>query len=74
MKRGYVSWNGATDVTGWNVYVGGDGANVSEMAFSVRKGGFETQFVVPMGAEFVQVGAVEGDVEVRRSDVVAVGD
>lgn len=74
MKRGYVSWNGATDVTAWNVYVGGSGTNVSEKAFMVQKAGFETQFVVPANVEYVQVGAMEGDIEVRRSEVIAVGD
>jgi hypothetical protein len=76
--RGYVSWNGATDVTRWLVYAGMSNANANatlKAVGSVRKEGFETEFVVPQGAAFVQVGAVENDSQidaVRWSDVVAI--
>ncbi|KAJ9502842.1 hypothetical protein H2202_001964 [Exophiala xenobiotica] len=78
--RGYVSWNGATDVTRWLVYAGTSNANANANATlkavgSVRKEGFETEFVVPQGAAFVQVGAVENESHrdaVRWSDVVAI--
>ena len=71
--RGYVSWNGATDVTGWLVYAGTSNATL-KAAGTAKKEGFETEFVVPQGAAFVQVGAVENDGRdvVRRSEVVAV--
>jgi hypothetical protein len=78
--RGYVSWNGATDVTRWLVYAGTSNADANANATlkavgTVRKEGFETVFVVPQGATFVQVGAVENDSQrdaVRWSDVVAI--
>jgi len=70
--HGYVSWNGATDVTGWNVYEG----ESDEKLFHVgRVGfrGFETRFDVACWARYVQVGAVVNGTEVKRSDVVRVG-
>ena len=53
---GYVSWNGATDVYAWAVYVGD---SVGDLAFvgKVRKRGFETEFQV--GGAYVQVAAVD---------------
>ncbi|OQU96530.1 hypothetical protein CLAIMM_02601 [Cladophialophora immunda] len=72
--RGYVSWNGATDVTDWVVYAGSSKTSLKPVA-QVKKAAFETQFVVPAGAAFVQVGAMEngGNAVVRTSKVVAVG-
>ena len=69
---GYVSWNGATEVKGWSVYVERDG---EEMEFVGRVGfrGFETRFEVPCWAGKVQVGAIVGGCEERRSEVVVVG-
>ncbi|KEF59332.1 uncharacterized protein A1O9_04176 [Exophiala aquamarina CBS 119918] len=70
---GYVSWNGATDVTDWVVYAGAT-ENSLEMVGHAKKAGFETQFAVPSDAAFIQVGAVEkkGKEVIRRSEVVAV--
>ncbi|KAK4497122.1 hypothetical protein PRZ48_011572 [Zasmidium cellare] len=69
---GYASWNGATDVTGWNVYVGSSEGNLT-MTGTTGYRGFETQFNVPCWAKFVQVGAVEKNgTEVRKSDVFTV--
>ena len=67
---GYVSWNGATDVGGWNVYIGGrrGSRKVGEVGYR----GFETRFDVACWAQEVQVGAVVNGTEVRRSVVVAV--
>lgn len=72
-SRGYVSWNGATDVTDWVLYTGSNRTDLSPVG-QVRKAGFETQFAVPVGAKFVQVGAIENDSGsvVRRSNVVSV--
>lgn len=67
---GYVSWNGATDVEGWAVSVGGSPSGVVGVG-EVRYQGFETGFVV--GGRCVQVSAVvAGEVQQRggRSDVV----
>lgn len=70
--KGYVSWNGATDVTGWNVYEGASAQslhNVGQVGFR----GFETQFDVACWAAYVQVGAVVNGTEVKRSEVVSTG-
>lgn len=74
--RGYVSWNGATDVEGWNVYAGSSAKALKKVGM-VGRMGFETQFVVPAGSKYVQVGAVMGPRAVsgkgeRKSAVVAV--
>ena len=67
--RGYVSWNGATDVQGWNVYLSSQGGGV-KAAGHVPFRGFETQFDVPEGSVGVAVGALVDGKEVRRSEVV----
>ncbi|KAI1620310.1 ASST-domain-containing protein [Exophiala viscosa] len=73
--RGYVSWNGATDVTKYIVYTGSTNTTLTATG-QASKTGFETEFVVPSGAAYVQVGAVEnnGTAVTRKSSVVAVGD
>jgi hypothetical protein len=71
--RGYISWNGATDVTSYAIYVdSGDG--VMKKSFIIPRLGFETEFVVPEHALGVQVGAIEcfGKGEVGRSSLVPV--
>ncbi|KAJ5734197.1 hypothetical protein N7493_002983 [Penicillium malachiteum] len=58
--RGYVSWNGATDVKYYVVYTGSKkDSMVAVGIFEIQ--GFETEFVIPekRGHTLVQVGAVE---------------
>lgn len=64
----YVSWNGATEVTEWNVYTTASSGTALKAVAAKR--GFETVFRVTNGAATVQVGAVQGGQEVRRSNVV----
>ena len=73
--RGYVSWNGATDVTSWVVYAGSSNSSLKAVGRAYKMG-FETEFPIPQGAKFAQVGAVEnnGSSVVRVSEVVKVGD
>ncbi|KAI5370447.1 Putative arylsulfotransferase [Septoria linicola] len=63
---GYVSWNGATDVEGWNIYAGLSTDDVRRLG-RIGKKGFETKFNLPCWTRFAQVGAVERGQEVRRS-------
>jgi hypothetical protein len=72
--RGYVSWNGATDVTSWEIFTGATNASLKSVGRAYKMG-FETEFVVPKGSKFVQIGAIEnnGDTIVRKSEIVAVG-
>ncbi|KAL1859842.1 hypothetical protein Plec18167_006314 [Paecilomyces lecythidis] len=56
--RGYVSWNGATDVTAWLVYTGAKNTSLTAIGRAV-KSGFETEFSIPNDVAFVQVGAIE---------------
>jgi hypothetical protein len=56
--RGFVSWNGATDVVNYVVYTGQDENNLKQVG-GVQKQGFETKFVIPAGTKVVQVGAVQ---------------
>ena len=72
--RGYVSWNGATDVTDWLIFAGSTNTTLQVIG-KVRKMGFETEFVVPEWATFVQVGALErhSNITTEISSVVAVG-
>ena len=54
--RGYVSWNGATDVVGYNVYTGSGNSSLTHVGYAPKRG-FETEFYVP-SASAVQVGAL----------------
>lgn len=69
--RGYVSWNGATDINAWNVYLG-NSTDQMEMQYSVPKKGFETVFAISDAAKYAQVGAMQNGIEVRRSNVTAI--
>lgn len=69
--KAYVSWNGATDVTGWAVYVGPLAGELRLVGIAEKKG-FETVFSVPPGAQYLQVAAVQEGSEVGRSGVEAV--
>ena len=66
---GYVSWNGATDLTAWNIYEGSQASRLSLIG-QVASAGFETAFSVAHMPQCLQVGAVREGVEIRRSDVV----
>ncbi|KAK3646207.1 hypothetical protein LTR22_014419 [Elasticomyces elasticus] len=68
---GYVTWNGATDVSAWTVYVVGRWRGLRKVG-EVGFRGFETSFEVPCWATSVQVGAVVDGTEVRRSGFVSV--
>lgn len=70
--RGYVSWHGATDVTAYSVHTGTDETCLDQV-FNVPRMGFETEFVVPSGAKYVQVFALRGRQSAGgNSSVVAV--
>lgn len=71
--RGYVSWNGATDINAWNVYLGNT-TDQMEMQYGVPKKGFETVFTIPNDAKYAQVDAMQNGTEVRRSNATAIGD
>jgi hypothetical protein len=69
--KAYVSWNGATEVVGWVVYAGTDSGKLECVGVAARKG-FETSFDVPAAASSLQVAAVQGGREIRRSNLVSV--
>jgi len=59
----YISWNGATDVTSYNILAGTTASGLKVVA-SVQKTGFETSYVLPASAgyKYVQAQAVNGTV------------
>lgn len=65
-----MSWNGATELTGWNVY-GGSNASHLQLVGSVPKKGFETTIVIG-SVRYVQVEGKEGALMSRTSSVVPV--
>jgi hypothetical protein len=69
-KIAYVSWNGATEVKSWNMYVNG------RLRGKVKKLGFETMIRLDgMGdRDCVNVAAVQGATEVRMSNTVCQND
>ena len=69
--RGYVSWNGATDVERYAVYTG-SGANSLKLLGYIDKKGFETKFALPNGIKVVQVAAFQEGKIIRKSEVVHV--
>ncbi|KAJ5524051.1 hypothetical protein N7494_010701 [Penicillium frequentans] len=60
--RGYVSWNGATDVKYYVLYTGNHARSMEAVGI-VKKQGFETEFIIPEngGHDLFLVGAVEDD-------------
>jgi len=56
--RGFVSWNGATDVVNYVLKAGRDQL---EQIGRVQRKGFETKFVIPAGTEVVQIGVQSQD-------------
>ena len=72
--RGYVSWNGATNVKYYVLYAGQTKGAMKAVGIFERLG-FETEFDIPQiyGSAFMQVGAIEdGDAGVvRKSEVVS---
>ena len=72
-KRGYVSWNGATDISTYSIYIGSNSKSDSmQLMAKVPNRGFETEFVVPADAKSVQVKAIVGSEEVGKSNIVKV--
>ena len=59
----YVSWNGPTDVTEWDVYII-DSSSGPGMTSKTGKKGFETVFKAPQGTSTLQIGAVQNGKEV----------
>lgn len=72
-KVGYVSWNGATDVSGYKIYGAASGeTEVCDKGFMFEKKGFETSFAIPGGLERVQLAAIVDGKETGRSAVVEI--
>ncbi|KAI0167318.1 ASST-domain-containing protein [Pestalotiopsis sp. NC0098] len=72
----FMSWNGATETAGWNVYSGADSFGLEAMATNVTKTGFETNVTMPT-AQYVQVEALGGSRDLdqtQRSEVLNVTD
>ena len=69
--RAYVSWNGATDISGWAVYAGEDEENLKSIGIA-KKQGFETVFDLDV-ANCVQVGAIRNDTIIRGSNIACLG-
>ena len=65
---GYVSWNGATDVSEWCIYEGSTKGNLTKVG-SVGFKGFETQFNIGADAQCIQVAAAVQGKETTRSDM-----
>ncbi|KAE9373137.1 hypothetical protein N431DRAFT_338480 [Stipitochalara longipes BDJ] len=69
----FMSWNGATNVTHWEIYEGLTASRL-ELTKMVANAGFETKTSISNSTKFVQVGALcgLGHTVVSKSDVVSV--
>ena len=69
----FMSWNGATNVTNWEVYEGLTPSRLKHTQ-TVANAGFETKASISNSTKFVQVGALCGlhHAVVSKSDVVSV--
>ncbi|CAM1509536.1 Fc.00g032750.m01.CDS01 [Cosmosporella sp. VM-42] len=70
LLKGYVSWNGATDVEAWNVYHVEPGVGLTPLGQALPRG-FET--VIEISGRFnhtrcIMVAAVQGGKEIRQSN------
>ncbi|CAK4033332.1 hypothetical protein AC578_9619 [Lecanosticta acicola] len=71
-KTGFwVSWNGATEVKSWNFYVSNQTSGPFELAGSVKKTGFETEFHMPTFAGWSFAEALDGDGRALDRSVVS---
>ncbi|KAG9506478.1 hypothetical protein J7337_000009 [Fusarium musae] len=71
--KGWVSWNGDTRTTKWVVYAGSSKDSLTKVGEVVRTG-FETEYSLPSGASWVQVGAFAGDYYLRNSSIVLISN
>ncbi|KAK3715275.1 hypothetical protein LTR37_007242 [Vermiconidia calcicola] len=71
--RVYVSWNGATEISGWAVFSGKSKDSLKPVGVAKRKG-FETVFEVPSSVECVQLGAIRAGKIIRRSNIAYMSD
>lgn len=56
----WVSWNGATEVRSWNLYIGDSSSGPWTYAGNVEKNGFETEFHMSSMAEWSYAEALDG--------------
>lgn len=70
----YASWNGATDVQGWDIWAGNQGVTGEEVEYvaTVDKRGFETEALLEGIYSTVMVKAVGGPNDGRHSKHVLV--
>ena len=72
-KTGYVSWNGATDVTTYAIFAQANGSgDYADTGYYFDRKGFETSFEVPTELKSIQIVAYAGSSESGRSSAVAV--
>ncbi|QIW97559.1 hypothetical protein AMS68_003077 [Peltaster fructicola] len=70
--RGYVSWHGATDIVAYSIHTGQSETCLDQVS-TIPRLGFETEFVVPVNARFLQVMALKGARHaVGNSSIVAI--
>lgn len=72
-KLGYVSWNGATDVSACKIHGAAQGENeLCDKGMMVEKKGFETSFPIPNGLQRIQLAAIVDGKEAGKWSVVEV--
>ncbi|KUJ15115.1 uncharacterized protein LY89DRAFT_750346 [Mollisia scopiformis] len=69
----FMSWNGATNIAGWEIYEG-ETADALNLTKTVANDGFETKVSISNSTQFVQVAALWGHYHgsARNSSVVSV--
>jgi hypothetical protein len=67
----YVSWNGATDISGWAVFAGDSESSLESIGVATKKA-FETVFELEK-YKCVQVGAIRDGEIIRMSNVACLG-
>jgi Arylsulfotransferase (ASST) len=67
--QAYMSWNGATDMTDWVLFVG-DSESRLKAEGKVARTGFETVSKIPANATYVQIAAYQDGLFLRNSSVV----
>lgn len=70
----WMSWNGATEVHSWNLYVAGPDGALELAVAGVARDGFETQATVAAGVliQAEALGGCRNATETRRSEVVLI--
>jgi hypothetical protein len=73
VPRAYVSWNGATQISGWAVFAGESHDSLESVGVAKKKA-FETVFELGNNVRCAQIGAIRDGKIIRKSNIACLSD